>query len=175
MKRRTVWLIILTAIVVVAGVSLFARTNKKDKSRVVASPPPMVSPARNELPNLRVTFGDQSSVLLRDLTGDVVLVFFNPECEHCHEEAEMIATEKTIFDGWEVYFIASVDARAAEEFGVKYKLTNANFHFASATVGDVFNAVGALNQVPTILIYKDNMFAAKYEGITPLEELKKNL
>lgn len=175
MKRSTLWMIILTAVVAVAGVSLFVLSGKKDESRVVGSPPPVVSQTRNELPNLRVSFGDQSSVLLRDLSGDVVLVFFNPECEHCHEEAEMIAEEKTIFDGWEVYFIASVDAKAAEEFGVKYKLTSPNFHFASATVGDVYNAVGALNQVPTILIYKDSMFARKYEGITPLDELKKIL
>jgi thiol-disulfide isomerase/thioredoxin len=174
MKRSTL-LIIFAAIVVVGGVSLFLWNGKKDRSRVVGSPPPMVSQTRNELPNLRVSFGDQSSVLLRDLSGDVVLVFFNPECEHCHEEAEMIAAEQTIFDGWEVYFIASVDAKAAEEFGVKYKLTSPNFHFASATVGDVYNAVGALNQVPTILIYKDNLFAGKYEGITPIDELKKNL
>jgi hypothetical protein len=104
-----------------------------------------------------------------------MLIFFNPDCDHCHHEAEQIAAEKSAFDKWQLYFIASVDARAAEEFGVKFKLTNPNFHFASASVSDVFSAVGQLNEVPTIMIFKDRRFVGKYEGVTPVDELRQYL
>jgi thiol-disulfide isomerase/thioredoxin len=173
MKSRSVWMMVIAALAVVAGVYFIVSNEKKEDS--LALVPPMVSPSLNELPNLSVTLGDQSSVLLRELTGNVMLVFFNPDCDHCHEEAQQMAAEKDAFDDWQVYFIASTDAKSAEEFGVKFRLTSPNFHFGSASVSDVYNSVGALNQVPTIMMFKNRMFLEKYEGITPVADLKRNL
>lgn len=175
MMRRSVWLTGLAAVAVGVGVFFMVRRNGEDKSRVVAPPPPMVSASLNELPSLAVNFGDQSSIDIRDLSGNIILVFFNPECDHCHQEAEQIAAEKSAFDGWQVYFIASVDAKASEEFGVKYRLTESNFHFGSAGVNEVFNAVGTLNEVPTIIVYKNQRFAKKFEGVTSVADIKQVL
>ena len=175
MRPKNLWIGIFVLIVLVAGVAVYVATQEEEKvTTAVPGVPPMVS-AQNELPNLSITFGNQTSTKLADLQGDIMLIFFNPDCDHCHHEAEQIAAEKSAFDKWQLYFIASVDAKAAEEFGVKYKLTNPNFHFGSASVSDVYNAVGPLNEVPTILIFKDRRFVRKYEGVTPVAELKQYL
>jgi thiol-disulfide isomerase/thioredoxin len=170
---------ILGIIAGVVGVAvvlyLLAPWKKADEPSKATSIPPMVSTGGNELPSLKITFGDQSSTHLRDLDGDILLIFFNPDCDHCQQEAEQMAANKEAFAKWQVYYIASVDAKAAEEFGVKYKLTDENYHFGFAGVSEVYNAVGALTQVPTILVYKNRMFVTKFEGITPIEDLKKVL
>ena len=172
MRNRLLWA--GAAVAILAGVYFFVSRVEPEKENMTAAVPPMVS-LRNELPRLSVALGDRTSVPLNELSGDVVLIFFNPECDHCHQQAEKIAAEKSAFDGWQVYFIASTEPSAAEEFGVKYKLTDPNFHFGSASVSEVFEAVGQLNEVPTILIYKNRMFIGRFDGVTPLEELKKKL
>ena len=167
---------IIAALLVVAGIYLMMSHRKDDSAiKPVTAIPPMVSASLNELPNLSVKLGDQSSIILRELKGDIILIFFNPECDHCQQEAEQIAANGEVFRNWQVYFITDLDAKTAEEFGVKYRLTNENYHFGSASAADVYNAVGALTQVPTILVYKNRMFLEKFEGITPIEELKKVL
>jgi thiol-disulfide isomerase/thioredoxin len=160
---------------VVLGASIYFFWQGERKSQPVPVAPPMVATSLNELPDLAVTFGDNSTSTIHELSGDVVLIFFNPDCEHCHQEAEQIAANKEAFANWQMYFIASVDAKAAEEFGVKYKLTDANYHFASAGVAEVYNAIGPLTQVPTILVYKNRRFVEKFEGVTPVDDLKKAL
>jgi thiol-disulfide isomerase/thioredoxin len=172
MMKRNAWLIGSAAVAVIAGILVNACVSK-DKETATSTP--VASTSRNDMPNFRVTYGDQSSTSLREQTGNVMLVFFNPDCDHCHKEAEQMAADKQVFDGWQVYFIASVDAKTAEEFGVKYKLTEPNFHFGFAAVSDVYNAIGALTQVPTIMLFKDRTFIQKYEGVTSIEDLKKSM
>jgi thiol-disulfide isomerase/thioredoxin len=173
MKLKNVFMWALATIAVIAGLTFF--WDKKEKQAAVTTAQPTVETSLNELPNLAIRFGDQSTQNLNTLTGDVVLVFFNPDCDHCQQEAEQIAANKEVFANWQMYFIASVDAKSAEEFGVKYKLTDANYHFAAAGVGEVFNAIGPLTQVPTILVYKNSKFVQKFEGVTPVDKLKQAL
>jgi thiol-disulfide isomerase/thioredoxin len=175
MTTKRILGIIVGVIGVAAGLYLMEPWKKEESRSRATSIPPMVSTGNNELPSLTVTFGDQSSKALRELSGDVLLIFFNPDCDHCQQEAEQMAANKEAFANWQVYFIASIDAKAAEDFGVKYKLTDANYHFGFAGVSEVYNAVGPLSQVPTIIVYKNRMFVRKFEGVTPIDDIKKVL
>ena len=162
----------LVAIAVLAGIAFFFTRSEKPKERAVTIP---AMPLPTELPDLVVHMGDKSAVNLRDLSGDILLIFFNPECDHCQEQARDIAANKTLFEKWQVYFITSVPVETAEQFAVNYRLTDANYKFGHSGVNEVFGSVGALNEVPTIIVYKSNRFVRKYEGLTSLELLKEVL
>jgi len=164
----------MAAIAALAAGYFFSSMGEKDEPAAGVVTIPAMPPA-TEMPDLVVQKGDQSTVYLRDVNGDVLLIFFNPDCEHCQEEAREIAANKSLFEKWQVYFITSMEARLAEEFAVNYRLTAPNFVFGHAGVSEVYNSVGALSQVPTILIYKNSRFIRKFEGTTPLEQLKEYL
>lgn len=166
-------LAVLAAIVVLAGIAFFFTRSEVPKEERIVTIPPM--PAPTELPDLNVQLGDKSTVYLRDLSGDIILIFFNPDCDHCQEQAREIAANKELFERWQVYFITSVPVETAEQFAVNYRLTDANFRFGHSGVNEVFGSVGALNEVPTIIFFKSNRFVRKYEGLTSLELLKEVL
>jgi len=171
MNRKGI-LTALAAIVVLAGVAFFFTRSEEPKASAVTIP---AMPLPTELPDLVVNLGDKSTVYLRDLSGDIVLIFFNPECDHCQEQARQIAANKELFAKWQVYFITSVDVGVAEQFAANYRLTEANYKFGHSGVNEVFSSVGALNEVPTIIVYRGNRFVRKFEGLTSIELLKEVL
>jgi thiol-disulfide isomerase/thioredoxin len=174
MKSRKTWIAVAAIIVLAAGgFYLFGPSEKTKAGEGIVTIPAM--PPVNELPDLAVQLGDQSTVYLRDLSGDILLIFFNPDCDHCQEEARDIAANKTLFENWQVYFITSMEAKLAEEFAVNYRLTEPNYKFGHAGVSEVFNSVGTLTEVPTIIFYRNNRFIRKFEGLTSMEQLKEFL
>jgi len=175
MKSRKI-LVAIAVIVALAsgGYYLLDTTNEKDEAgKGIVTIPAM--PEVTELPDLVVHLGDQSTVYLRDLSGDILLIFFNPDCDHCQEEAREIAANKSMFEKWQVYFITSMEAKLAEDFAVNYRLNESNYRFGHAGVPEVFNSVGALKEVPTILVYKRSRFIRKFEGPTTMDQLKEVL
>lgn len=175
MRTRTILVVGAIVVAAIAGVTYFldrSETSKPAGNGVVVIP---TMPKINELPDLTVHMADQTKVNLRALTGDVVVIFFNPDCDHCQESARELAANKTLLKDWQVYFVTSMEARTAEEFGVNYRLTEPNYKFGHAGVPEVYNAVGPLSEVPTIMIYNDNRFVKKFEGTVAIEQLREFL
>jgi thiol-disulfide isomerase/thioredoxin len=115
---------------------------------------------------------DSSKVFLKDLTGKVFLIFFNPDCDHCQREAELLAKNKNVLDGYEVYFVTPDQMPAIVKFANDYKLVEPNIHFGQAKIPEVISAVGPINQVPTFFIYKDQKLVARNEGELTLEKIE---
>ena len=68
--------------------------------------PAINSVAINELPNLTLTQTDGSKIALQELDGQVSIIFFNSECDHCQTEAKSIAEKKASFTNQHLYFVS---------------------------------------------------------------------
>ncbi len=154
-------------IVIVAAIA--AGCAKEKPKEVVLNAVPTVN---NEMPALNVALTDSSKVFLKDLTGKVFLIFFNPDCDHCQREAELLAKNKNVLDGYEVYFVTPDQMPAIVKFANDYKLLEPNIHFGQAKIPEVIKAVGPINQVPTFFIYKDQKLVARNEGELTLEKIE---
>lgn len=129
----------------------------------------------NDLPVLSVTQTDGSEVFLRGLDGKLILIFFNPDCDHCQNEAKAIAENKKYFEDYQLYFISSDSIQNVKKFAEDYQLTDSNFHFSHGEGMAVYNAVGPLPSVPAIFLFRDRKRIKDFMGETQIEELKKYL
>lgn len=137
-----------------------------------ASAPPPV----NQLPKMNVlSLPEESTMALNSLSGNVVLIFFNPECEHCQDEARLIADNKELFEDYHLYFIASDSLSKITGFAEEYNLKQPNYHFAFGDGLTVFQTMGAINNVPAVFVYRDRKLTARAEGVIALERWKEML
>lgn len=97
-------------------------------------------------------------------SGRVVLVFFDPGCGHCQEEAEAIGNNLDRFKDASFYFIAMQDKPLIQEFIAKYGkklkgksnvtfLHDGNYEFISK-----FNP----SEYPSLYVYSANGQLVKY-------------
>lgn len=160
MKKRFVFTLVAAALIAV-----WSCQKKKE----------ITFPEVNDLPVLTVKKTDGSEVFIRGLAGKVILIFFNPDCDHCQNEAQAIAENKRFFDEYQLYFISSDSVKNIEKFSVDYQLQESNYHFAFVEGIKVYNAMGPLTSVPAIFVYNDRKKIKEFLGETKIEELKKYL
>ena len=129
----------------------------------------------NDLPVLSAVKTDGSKISLREVSGKVVLIFFNPDCDHCQREATQISEQKQIFRNYSVYFISIDSVQNISKFAHDYNLIESNFYFSQANGLDVYQSVGPLPQVPAIFIYDNKRLIKRLEGEVKLEEIMKYL
>jgi thiol-disulfide isomerase/thioredoxin len=166
MNRIALLLIVITATVMGCGKA------KEEKKDVVVNATPS---AINDLPPLFAYTADNTRIFMKDRTGKIVILFFNPDCDHCQREATMISQNKDVFNGWEVYFLSPDTITAITKFSTDYNLTGPNFHFAHIDGQQTLNAVGPITTVPTFMIYDNQAFVARMEGEISLPKLKQML
>lgn len=133
--------------------------------------PAINSAAINELPNLTLTQTDGSKIALRELGGQVSIIFFNSECDHCQTEAKSISEKKASFANQHLYFVSIESTNLIARFAAAYKLEQSNFHFCQVDPSSVYNAVGPLDMIPTIFAYKDKKLVKRFDGQTSVEDL----
>jgi peroxiredoxin len=129
----------------------------------------------NDLPVLTVRQVDGQEVFVRGLNGKMILIFFNPDCDHCQNEAKAIAENKRSFEEYQLYFISSDSVQNVQKFASDYNLLEPNYHFSTAEGMDVYNAMGPLPSVPAVFIYNNRKRVKEFLGETKIEELKKFL
>lgn len=129
-------------------------------------------PAVNDQPTLTVRLLNGQTISLRDLNGNVMLIFFNPSCDHCEREAEQIKNRKQLFANHTLYFVSTESVESLTAFANKYELTDKNFVFAQADAASVFESVGNLPSVPAIFIYKDHRLIKRFDGETSLDVIQ---
>lgn len=129
----------------------------------------------NELPPLNIMKTDGNSLSLKEVEDKAVLIFFNPDCDHCQREATQISKQKSAFKDYKVYFISVDSISKIEKFAKEYDLMENNFVFAQANGYEVYAAVGAMQSVPAIFIYNKKKLVKRTEGEVQLEELMKYL
>jgi hypothetical protein len=170
-SSRIIGILLLVVALSVAAWLLF---EKPETARPTAQV--IAAPAANELPKMNVlSLPEESTLALNSLSGNVVLIFFNPSCKHCQEEAELIAGNKDLFESYQLYFIASDSTQTITKFAADYDLTEPNYHFAFGDGLSVYQTMGAINNVPAVFVYRDRKLTGKSEGMIALEKWKELL
>jgi peroxiredoxin len=110
---------------------------------------------RNEKPDLRISIDNGSRVSAKDLPGKLLLILFQPDCDHCQREAEDIKRHISAFADYQLYFISSAPMDEVRRFAEEYKLReHANVHLATTSVTDILNTFGPI-QAPSIYLHDE--------------------
>jgi peroxiredoxin len=125
----------------------------------------------NDLPRMKVTKLDGVPIDIRTLSGKIVLILFQPDCDHCQREAKEIREHIEAFKDYSLYFISSDQMPAIEKFGNDHGLLNySNVHFASTTVESILNNLGPI-PAPSVYIYSDQRLVQKFNGEIAIEKI----
>lgn len=117
--------------------------------------PAATAPAPTDLPDLTITKPDNSRVRVKELKGRNILVFFQPDCDHCQRETKDIKANLPAFKGYTLYFVSNYPADQLRRFAQEYGLAFApNVVFASATLEDILNTLGPMPS-PSVYIYDE--------------------
>jgi thiol-disulfide isomerase/thioredoxin len=165
-----IFMMIAVVAVIVSGCG---KPKEEEKKEVVVNATPTVN--NNEMPALVISQTDSAKVSLQTLTGRVVILFFNPDCDHCQREAALISQNPDVFNGWQVYFLSPDKMRPIANFANDFKLKEQNYHFAHVDGNEVYRVVGPINTVPTFMIYDNQKLVARMEGEISLPKLRQML
>jgi hypothetical protein len=127
--------------------------------------------AQNDLPAMTVTLLNGNHVNTRELDGNIVIVLFQPDCDHCQREAAAIRERIALFKSYKLYFLSADQPKAVEKFASDYDLQKQpETYFAITTVEDVLRNFGPVD-APSVYIYTDRKLAHKFNGETPIERI----
>jgi peroxiredoxin len=156
MKTKNV-LLFMSALLICACAK---KSEKADQGSAVELPPAPV----NDLPSMPITLLDGTTVNARDLKGKIMLVFFQPDCDHCQHEAQQMQQNLESFSTCTLYFVSSAAAQEIEKFSKDYKLDGkTNIYFGMTPGENVINSYGPI-QTPSVYIYNDQKFIKEFNG-----------
>jgi peroxiredoxin len=128
--------------------------------------------AVNEQPAIPLTLLDNSVRNVDELTGKNVLIFFQPDCDHCQREAAEIERNLEAFGNATLYFITSAPLEEVKPFADAYKLNGRpNVFFAFTPAAFVLNNYGPIS-APSVYIYsEDHKLVKAFNGETPVGKI----
>jgi peroxiredoxin len=145
--------------------TLFACSAKKEKQEKAS-----VSTI-NEYPNLLLTLANGKQVSARNLEGKNIFVLFQPECDHCQEEAVHIEQRLEEFKDYTLYFISSSPMDQITAFARNFNLDNRNnVTFAWTSTEGVLNHYGPI-PTPSVYIYSNGKLLNSFKGQTDIENI----
>ena len=105
-----------------------------------------------------------------------VLVFFDPDCDHCQREADELSKKATTLAPAQVLLLSSAPLPALSTFAKVHKLTNVPdlrvAHIDRQVAYDTFGFAS----VPDVLIYHaDGSLAKRFKGETSVEAIRRQL
>ncbi|MEI9919354.1 MAG: redoxin domain-containing protein [Bacteroidota bacterium] len=162
-------------VVVLMVVCVLAGCKNEKPKEVVLNATQTAPVLANAMPQLTVTQTDGTTISMKELTGKVLLVCYNPDCDHCQREAKRISDTKDMIKDYQVYFLTpSVKNQSSEveNFAKEYKLIEPNIHFVTADVTPIIAAIGSINTVPTFFVFRDQVLIKRLEGEIPMEQLR---
>jgi len=103
-----------------------------------------------------------------------IILFFNPDCDHCQYEAKAILEHQSDFTTTNFWWVTTVDSSAINDFSKKYHLDKLSKHyFAKLSTEKVVETFGSVS-VPHIFIYdKTGVLQKEFRGETKIEALLK--
>lgn len=163
----------MTVRIFVLGLTLiaFAAACQKEKPKdVVLNAKPT---ANNQMPAFNITQTDGTKVAFKEVSGKVLIVFFNPSCDHCQREAKLISENKDVIKDYQVYFVTPEPMDSIAKFSVEYNLyRESNVHFGQAQGPAIINAVGQINTVPAFMVFNDQALVVRKEGELSIDQLR---
>lgn len=125
----------------------------------------------NDLPLMQIDLLRGKSLQAKELDGKVMLILFQPDCDHCQHEAEAIRQRVEDFKGYDLYFLSSASLQEIERFSQDYELNGQeNIHFGMVGFQAVLDNFGPI-PAPSLYIYNDGKLRRKFNGQTDVGEI----
>jgi len=125
----------------------------------------------NEYPNILLTLTTGEEVGAKTLQGKNVFMLFQPDCDHCQEEAVQIEQRLEEFDGYVIYFISSSPIEQITAFADNFNLNDKkNVQFAQSSTEGVLKHYGPI-QTPSVYIYSAGKLKKSFNGQTDIENI----
>ena len=125
----------------------------------------------NQYPDLLLKLTDGEEISTRKLKGKNVFVLFQPDCDHCQEEAVMIEQRIKDFEGYTLYFISSAPVEQIKSFAETFQLHNKpNVNFAWTSTEGVLTHYGPI-PTPSVYIYADGKLKRSFNGQTDIDTI----
>lgn len=154
-------------------IALFACTTKKEQPN--AHPAPQEVASINEYPNISLRLTDGKELQAKTLKGNNVFVLFQPECDHCQEEAIQIEQRLDEFRNYTLYFISSAPMEQIDGFARNFGLhEKENVKFAWTSTQGVLDHYGPI-PTPSVYVYADGRLRQSFKGQTPVDTILKSL
>jgi peroxiredoxin len=110
-------------------------------------------PVVNEIPSLPVSLLNGKTIDLKNHQGQIILVLFQPDCDHCQREAKQIEEHLKSFKNYTMYFVSSAPVEGILKFSKDYHLDEKpNVLFGATSTTQIINNFGPI-QAPSIYIY----------------------
>lgn len=155
---------------------LCACSSKEKAEEGVVTKEDAVPAIKDERPVMTFTLTDGAQVNAQGLNEKFVLVLFQPDCDHCQNEAKQIRNRLEAFQTYQLYFISSHPMEVISKFATDYGLAGLpNVHFGWTSVESVLNNYGAIS-APSVYIYtKEGRLVESFEGQVDVEMIIRHL
>lgn len=132
-------------------------------------PEPAIPVSYNDLPNMQLTRPNGSQFVVNTLPGKTILVFFQPDCDHCQRETEEIRKNLPAFQDYTLYFISEAPMPEITKFAQKYNIVNQpNIQFAQTTISELMKTLGSFS-LPSVYVYgEDRRLKKAFNGETAI-------
>ena len=166
---------------VISGMALLAALifigcEKKEKPADKATTEQRGTSVQSDLPLMPVELIDGTNISMKDVSGKMVLILFQPDCDHCQREAVDIRKNLIAFDGYRLYFISSHPLEVIKQFAVDYDLlTQPDIYFGRTTVEGVLSNFGAISAPSVYIFNEQGKMTAKFNGEVAIDTLVKAL
>ncbi len=133
-----------------------------------------VTEVSKALPDFIMTTLQGEVMQTKSLHGKNILIFYNPECDHCESQAKSIRKQMDAFSDWPIYFIAASGDPQSRMFAMKYDLhEQKNVVFATAGIPEVVREMGSIG-TPSIFVYsEEGKLVKRFDGETPVDDILK--
>jgi|SRR5688572_22321697 len=127
----------------------------------------------NDFPAMTITTLDGAPFNIKELTGKVVLILFQTDCDHCQREATAMQQNISAFQAYSLYFITTTSNEEIQAFANQYKLKDySNVHFCRTSNRSILDSFGPID-APSVYIYSDQKLVKAFNGETDINEILK--
>jgi hypothetical protein len=110
-----------------------------------------------------------------DLSSDYVLILFDPNCEHCYDQAYSISDTIKGFYGRKLVWISSRNISEIKSFSDSTRLGSSNLcDFTKIDQNKLFGTFGSV-VIPQVFIYRNGNLLAQFKGYTQPKIILKSL
>lgn len=133
-------------------------------------------PPKSEIPDLVITFEDGQTQSARNLKGKMLLILFQPDCDHCQREAVDFRENMEHFKNIPMYFVSAATIEEVKKFAEEYKLSQfSNIKWGTTTVSNIISSFGAID-APSVYLYDEQgKLVHNFNGEVAVEVIVRSL
>jgi peroxiredoxin len=164
MKVKNIIILLLGLTVLgLSGFFLFAKVQKTQEKKEIY----------HSIPHFQLPDINGNIITDKDLPkyGNVLFLFFNPDCELCREEMRQIKTHQAAFSQGQIVFFSPLTIE-----NIRYFLQETGFEPAPNMLflsdeKEILTDAMEVRTSPAVYIYRNRLLIKRFEGIVKIETL----